>query len=224
MAEPEVKAAPQQAGFSPGKLAEFLKLNETTGEIITPENKRAVIITGDLWKALTRVVSQRLAAEFDDVLYSAGLAWGAQAYAEFNKGVSDSQKTLYHTRNMGLGDFKEQFNTYLTRHGWGRFDIYQKYELIFIDLFSSAFPKMVDQHDVMTCSLMAGFFSGFFTELIGVDLSCIELRCAAIGAEKCTFLVADSAITTSVRKWLTKGRAFDEIVEAIATKEYQTKR
>jgi len=218
MAEPEVKAAEQEM------LAGFLKSNETTGEINTADNKRAVIITRDLWKALTDAASERLAAEFDDVLYSAGLAWGAHAYAEFNKGVSSSQKTLYHIRNMGLSDFKQQFNTYLTCHGWGRFDIYQKHEIIFVDLFSSAFPEMVERHDAMTCSLMAGFFSGFFTELIGVELSCIELRCAGAGAEKCTFLVADSGITSSVRKWLIKGRTSDEIVEAIAAKEYQGKK
>ncbi len=222
MAQTDVNAA--GVPLSEGNLPEFLRSDEENGEIVTEEKKRAVIITGDLWKALTDAVSEKLAAGFDDVLYSAGFAWGEQAYLAFDKGIASSQKTLYHTRNMGLGDFKDQFNTYLTRHGWGRFDIYQKFELIFIDLFSSALPKMAERHDDMTCSLMAGFFAGFFTELIGVELSCVELRCAAVGAEKCTFLVADSTITASVRKWLTKGREFDDIVEAIAAKEYQGKK
>lgn len=217
-------AQPDLSTEHPGMLEGLLKSNEQTGEIHTADNKRAVITTGEFWTALSDALSQRLAAEVDDVLYAAGLSWGSHAYQEFHQNVSSSQKTLYHARNMGLSDFKEEFNTYLTRRGWGRFDIYQKYDFIFIDLFSSAFPDLAGRTDAMSCSLMAGFFAGFFTELIGVEFSCMELRCRALTGEKCTFLVADSAIITSVRKWLAKGRSFDEIVEDIAAKEYQAKK
>jgi predicted hydrocarbon binding protein len=218
MAEPDVKDA------HPVERASFLKRDETAGEIRTANNKRAVIITGDLWKALTNSLTERLGEAFDEALYTAGQTWGADAFAEFAEKVSASEKTIYHTRNMGLEDFKEAFNDYLIRHGWGRFDIYQKYDLIFVDLFSSAYPEMVGAREAMACSLMAGFFGGFFTGLTGVELSCIELRCRAAGAEKCTFVLADSAITASVRKWLARGRSFDDIVAAIGSKEYQGKR
>jgi predicted hydrocarbon binding protein len=218
MAQPEVK------GIENAEVARFRKGDRTTGELRTPNDKRAVVMTADLWKALSDSLSERLAGEFDEVLFTAGRTWGAQAFSEFTERVSASQKTLYHTRNMGLSDFKQEFNEYLVRHGWGRFDIYEKYDLIFVDLFSSAFAEMLTQRDVMTCSLMAGFFSGFFSDLTGVELSCIELRCAALGANKCTFVVGDSALTVSVRKWLSKGREFDEIVAAIGAKEYQAKK
>ena len=206
------------------KVARFLDPDEMTGEIRTTEKKRAVVVTADFWRALIGSMEERLSAEFDDVLYSAGQRWGTHTYSEFAKEVSSSQKTLYHTRNMGLSDFKDQFNAYLIRHGWGRFDIYEKYDLIFVDLLHSVFPEMEERSETMTCSLMAGFFAGFFAELIGVELSCIELRCASTGAEKCTFVVADSSLTVSVRKWLSKGRSFEEIVEAIGAREYQGKR
>jgi len=211
-------------GVYEGELVRFLKSDETTGEVRTADGKRAVLVTGVLWKSLTDSLEGKLAGEFDEVLFTAGRAWGTHAYATFAEGVSASRKSLYHTRNMGLSDFKQQFNTYLTRHGWGRFDIYEKYDLIFIDLFSSPLPEMTERREMGACSLMAGFFSGFFTELIGVELSCIELRCAASGVDKCTFLVADSSITASVRKWLSKGRGFDDIVAAIGAKEYLGKK
>ncbi len=217
MAEAEVKGAEKV------ELAGFLKRNETTGELRTADNKRAVVITADLWGALTDSLEERL-SQLDDVLYSAGHAWGAGAFTEFSEQVSTTQKTLYHTRNMSLSDFKQEFNDYLVRHGWGRFDIYEKYDLIFIDLFSSAFPGMLGKGEAMICSLMSGFFSGFFTGLTGVGLSCIELRCAATGAEKCSFVVGDSSLTDSVRKWQSKGRSFEEITEAIGAKEYQGKK
>jgi predicted hydrocarbon binding protein len=218
MAEPEVKDIQEEGAVG------FLHRDQTTGELRNASNKRAVVMTVDLWKALTNSLEERLSGEFDEVLYSAGRAWGAAAFAEFTQKVSASQRTLYHTRNMGLSDFKQAFNDYLIRHGWGRFDIYEKYDLIFADLFASAFPEMLRDRGVMTCSLMAGFFSGFFSDLTGVDLSCIELRCAALGTEKCTFVMGDSALTASVRKWLSKGRSFDEIVAAIGAKEYQAKK
>lgn len=218
MAQPDVKGAQQASPVA------FLKPDEPAGQIRTADDKRAVVMTAVLWKALTDSLEGKLAAESDDVLYAAGRSWGMQSYAKFAEEMGASRKALYHTRNMGLSDFKDQFNTYLVRHGWGRFDIYEKYDLIFIDLFSSPIPEMAQKREAMTCSLMAGFFSGFFTELIGVDFSCIELQCAALGANKCTFVVADSAITGSVRKWLSKGRSFEEIVAAIGTKEYQGKK
>ncbi len=211
-------------GVVEGELAGFLKSNETTGEVRTADGRRAVLVTGVLWKALTDSLEGRLAAEFVEVFYTAGHAWGTHAYSTFAEGVSTSRKALYHTRNMGLSDFKQQFNTYLMRRGWGRFDIYEKYDLIFIDLFSSPLPEMTERREMSACSLMAGFFSGFFTELTGVELSCAELRCAGTGADKCTFIVADSSITASVKKWLAKGRGFDDIVGAIGAKEYLGKK
>ncbi|NQT84050.1 hypothetical protein HQ563_13575 [bacterium] len=218
MAEPEVKDTQEI------EMAGFLRRDETTGELRTADDRRAVVMTGELWRALTDSLSDRLAGEFDEALYAAGRIWGGGAFAEFAKKVSAAQKSLYHTRNMGLSDFKQEFNDYLVRHGWGRFDIYDKYELIFIDLSSSAYAEMLGEREAMTCSLMAGFFSGFFSDLTGVELSCIELQCAALRAEKCTFVVGDSALTASVRKWLSKGRSFDEIVAAIGAKEYQGKK
>jgi len=218
MADAEVK------GSQKVDMAGFLRRDETTGELRTVNDKRAVVMTGDLWKALTESLSERLAGEFDEALYSAGQRWGTGAFTEFTEKVAAAQKTLYHTRNMSLSDFKEEFNRYLVRHGWGRFDIYEKHELIFVDLFSSAYPEMLGERAGMTCSLMAGFFSGFFSDLTAVDLSCIELRCTAMGADKCTFVVGDSALTGSVRKWLSKGRSFEEVVAAIGAKEYQGKK
>jgi predicted hydrocarbon binding protein len=218
MAEGEVKGVGQES------LKGFLKLNAAAGEVRTADNKRVIVVTGELWNALSNSLAQRLSGELDDALYSAGQAWGSAAFSEFSEKVTTSQRTLYHTRNMSLGDFKQEFDSYLVMHGWGRFDIYEKYDLIFIDLMSSAQPELMGRQGTMTCSLMAGFFSGFFSELTGVELGCIELRCAATGAEKCTFVVADSAITASARKWLAKGRSFDEIVAAIGEKEYQGKK
>ncbi len=217
MTEAEVKGAKEE------ELAGFLRRNESAGEIQTANNKRAVIMTGSLWKALADSLEERLGGDFDEALYAAGQTWGAGAFAEFAEKVSADQKTLYHTRNAP-NHFKQEFNDYLIRHGWGRFDIYEKQEIIFVDLFSSDYPEMLGRHDAMTCSLMAGFFSGFFSDLTGVDLSCIELRCVAAGAEKCTFVVSDSALTSSVRKWLSKGKTFDEIVAAIGEREYQGKK
>ena len=218
MAEAEVKGAQEE------ELAGFLRRNESAGEIRTANNKRAVIMTGSLWKALADSLEERLGGDFDEALYAAGQTWGAGAFAEFDEKVCAADKTLYLARKMPLSNFKQEFNNYLVRHGWGRFDIRKEYDLIFIDLFSSAYPEMLGRRDAMTCSLMAGFFSGFFSDLGGVDLSCIELQCVATGADKCTFVVSDSGLTSSVRKWLSKGKSFDEIVAAIAAKEYQGKK
>ncbi len=217
MAEPEGRGVQQEE-------SQFLQRDPARGEIRNASDKRAVVMTADLWKALTSALEERLGGEFDEVFYAGGRAWGSGAFTEFTERVSASQKNLYHTRNMNLGDFKQEFNNYLVRHGWGRFDIHEKYDLIFVELVSSAFPEMLHERGVMTCSLMAGFFSGFFSELTGVDLSCIELQCAALGSEKCTFVLGDSGLTASVRKWLSKGRSFDEIVAAISAKEYQAKK
>jgi len=218
MAQPDAEGIPSAAP------AGFLKRDQTTGEVRTANDKRAVIVTGDLLKALNDSLTQRLAEQYDEVLYSAGRTWGTGAFPEFAQKVSAAHKSLYHTRNMSLSDFKQEFNSYLAGHGWGRFDISEKYDLIFVDLLSSAYPEMLGKGGAMTCSLMAGFFAGFFSELIGVELGCIELRCAAAGADKCTFVVADSAVTSSVRKWMSRGRSFDEIVAAIGAKEYQGKK
>jgi len=83
---------------------------------------------------------------------------------------------------------------------------------------------MQQNPEAMACSLMAGFFSGFFSGLTGIELSCLELRCAAAGAEKCTFVLADSSVTGSISKWLSRGRSFEEIIAAIEKKEYQGKK
>jgi predicted hydrocarbon binding protein len=212
MAEAEVKDA-DPAGLT-GQ-------DKGTGVIRAAGGKRAVVVTGALWKALTDSLAERLADELDTVLYSAGHAWGAEVFADFAEKVCAAEPTLYDPKNMPQDRFQREFNDYLAQHGWGRFDMREKYDLVLVELVSSAFPEMQGKGKAMTCSLMAGFFSGFFTGLTGIELGCLEVQCAAGGAEKCTFVLAESPLTDSIHRALSKGRTFDEIVADMAGRQGQ---
>lgn len=201
----------------------YLSSNATTGEIRTTRDARAVILTAETFLALADAVRDRLGDEVGDVLYGAGHTWGRRRFDEFTTETEQAGEVLYHTRNMGIEQFKDQFNDVLVRGGWGTFTIEERFEVVLVHVSNSAFHEMVSSSDRRYSDFFAGFLAGFFSELIGVRLDAVQIAGFGDAQEPCTFLLADEAIVAPTRLWLDSGKSCEEVLDLIQAREYETK-
>jgi predicted hydrocarbon binding protein len=201
----------------------YLTVDPETGEVRTGSGERIAVVSADLFGALCDAIHDKVGEEVRDVLYNAGVEWGRREYRKFKGDVEAEGNILYHLRNMGLNEFRTRFNDLLTRGGWGEFDIEQKHDFVIIHLYNSAYAEMVTQHNLMYNDLPAGFFAGFFSELIGVDFDSVEMSFVKENLEG-IYLLADESVAMTVRRWLESGRSYDQILRSLEKKEYRKRR
>ncbi len=201
----------------------YLTMDADTGEIRMASGERAGIIESGLFGAMCDAIHDKLGEEVRDVLYTAGVEWGRREFYKFKAEVEGDNKILYHLRNMPMNDFKVRFNEILTRCGWGEFDIEEQHDFVFIHLHNSAYGEMVTQHNLMYNDLFAGFFAGFFAELIGVDFDSVEVHFSKENLEG-IYLLADESVVMTVRKWISDGKTYDQILRSLEKREYKKKR
>ena len=199
---------------------QYLTSNAETGEIRTTQNKRAAIVTDDFLTSINDTIRERVGDDIKELYYNAGKNWSKREFQNFKDQFAQTEPYLYSLRNMNLNSFKVRFNENLLRSGWGTFDIYEKYDLIFINLVKPAYVEMFGKRS--DCStLFAGYFAAFFTELIGVEFDCVELPPDTDEQDKSVYLLGDESIVNSVKNWIDKGKSYDEILNSLENREYE---
>jgi len=199
----------------------FLSSNATTGEIRNKHDARVVLLTADTLLALVDAVRERLGAEVGGLLYGAGQTWGRRSFAEFAGEAEQPGQVLYHVRNMGIEQFKDRFNDLLVTSGWGTFTIEERFETVLVHVNNSAFHEMVSSTDQSYTDLFSGFLAGFFSELIGVELSAVQICGFGNALDACSFLLADEAIVATVRRWIQDGKSCDQVLEMLQSGHHQ---
>jgi len=107
--------------------------------------------------------------------------------------------------------------------GWGNWEVDmsdQKNGFMFINIFDSAVARTLGNVGKPVCHLYAGLFSGFFTNLIGKDLGCIELQCYAMGETYCKFLLGKKDRIDAASFWHNEGATTRDIEKKLHNGEY----
>ena len=201
----------------------YLSTNAATGEIRTKRNARVVLLTADTLLALADAMHERLGDDVGELLYQAGQAWGRDCFSEFAADAEQPGEVLYHIRNMGLEHFQDRFNDLLVRSGWGTFSIEERFETVLLHVNNSAFHEMVSSNNRSYTGFFSGFLAGFFSELIGVDLSAAQIGGFDEDSEPSMFLLADEAIVAPVRAWVEAGKGPGEVLELLQAGEHNNK-
>lgn len=98
--------------------------------------------------------------------------------------------------------------------GWGlaEFDLRRAAQkLVRVDVANSAAARAAGQVARPACHLYAGLFAGAFRAMTGRDLACVEVQCAAAGADGCRFLVTTIARARTALDARNAGTSADEI-------------
>ena len=159
-------------------LKRLLDIDEEKG-VINALDREILIISRDTFSMLMNSVYDVLGTGASSVLYQAGRKMGRN-FAKINMKISNN-------------DPEKAWNNIKTRDtcsGWG---IYRLEKISFGE--KRAYVKTKNNIMYKTglkirCDLLAGYFSGIFTELFGVDVICIEKKCAKFeSCEWCEFVI-----------------------------------
>ena len=160
-------------------LKKTLSVDKKRG-IVGALGREILLISRDTFSMLISSIYDVLGTGASSVLYQAGKRIGRN-FAKINMKVSDN-------------DPEKAWNNIKTRDatsGWG---IYKLEKISFDE--KKAYIKTKNNIIYRTglkirCDLLAGYFSGIFSEIFGDDVICIEKKCAKFeNGEWCEFMIA----------------------------------
>ena len=139
---------------------------------------RVIIMRGGTFVDLQKNVEAVLGEEADALLYEAGIRAGA----------SSAQILL---EKWGREDFMKRWAEFYGSRGCGWFKL-EEAEINperggVIKLSSSFIAEGYGRSEKPVCHFLCGFLVGVFQELLGVKLTCEEIRCAATRESYCEF-------------------------------------
>jgi predicted hydrocarbon binding protein len=154
------------------------------------------------------------------IMYSIGCDWGKRDSRVFEKWFE--QEFDRGIRQANLLFLLETWWWPFTTQGWGRWEVDmgdRKQGFIFINLFDSAVARSLGDVGKPVCYLYAGLFSGFFTELVKKQLSCIEIQCYSMGETYCKFLMGGQDRIDAASFWLNEGATATDIEKRLRSGE-----
>lgn len=195
----------------------FFTFDLQAGTMQTRAGFRAFLADGSLLAGLQQAL-ERLPGEVSaPILYATGRHWGRHEMTAFVPLLENAcQRKL---PEMGAAFFLEQWWEPLRLAGWGCWHLemeWRRQGMIFIDLRQSATVAAHTLNDRSSCHLYAGLYAGVFSFLTNMDLSGLELECAATGSEFCKFMVGTENRIRAAELLLREGAAAATILERLS--------
>jgi len=216
---PGARVVPEQSLMRGNFFAEstYLKTDIVKGTTHNRAGTRIVCLTADFLHGLRRAVGDECGPAADLVFKSCGKKWGALFAKRFEQEMSDFYGRPLQDFMLAL--FQACLSELFSHHGWGKptLDL-SKHErgLIVIEVKEPIYADLVGKADQPVDTLLAGIFAGFFSQLSGQDLGCVQTECKACGADASRFVLALSQRLTPVPAWVQNGKGHEEILGQLA--------
>ena len=97
--------------------------------------------------------------------------------------------------NFGVEKNKELdlVNTFFTASGWGNIqniDVQQESKKAIVVLENSPFAvALKGKTQIQADTFLRGSLAGIFSKIFSEDVDCVEVECAALGGERCKFII-----------------------------------
>lgn len=177
---------------------------------------RLCALSSDFLIGLRRAITEECGSAAELVFKTCGTKWGRLYARRFEKELSE-----FYGRPLAeftMATFMACLVELFSHHGWGKLrldlDRYDK-GLLLVELDNAIMAGLVQTAEQPVDTLFAGIFAGFFAELTGQDLDCVQTTCAACGAPTSRFIIGLRTRLESVPGWLQEGQSHDVIVTAL---------
>lgn len=170
---------------------EFFQVDSAAGIVSNVYGQRVLRVTDNFLRSLTSALKLEAPERADQVLYQIGRSWGAAIMREFAGRAEQEWEVEFDKLSMGV--MLESWWWPLRAAGWGtwHYDFGKaRAGIVLIDVDHSATASAAGRIGEFACPLYAGLFAATFGHLAHRELGAIEIRCAARGDERCSFLVA----------------------------------
>lgn len=195
---------------------DFFQFDPDEGTIVDWNDRQNILATEDFILGLVNGLEEEVGEASAVTMYTIGCEWGQKDAFFFEKWFE--QEYGQPMRQSNLMFLLETWWWPFTAQGWGRWEVDlsdRKQGFMFINLFDSAVARTMGDVGKPVCFLYAGLFSGFFTEMVKKQLSCIEIQCYSMGENYCKFLVAAQERIDAAAFWLNEGATAKDIEQRL---------
>jgi uncharacterized protein len=194
----------------------YIQSDLELGLIENRSGGRLLAIPDTLIKALYAGLEQETGLASRMVLFNCGNWWGRNFY----KRLSD-ELTSHYRQSFGdlpMAEFIQALQQCWTTHGWGRFELDQRYQaqgLLRVSTWNSPFAAQAPIMDRPVCFLDAGIFAAFFGQLAGRELGCVQISCESLGSDCNRFVVGLASRLEPVEEMLDQKLDHEAIFQAL---------
>ncbi len=213
-------------------IAELLKKEPLTGSLYASDTyvkgevefgllesrmgSRMVALPDTLLKAIDTVLDEEIGRAKYMVKSKCGHWWGKSFYRRFNSEMSE----YYHKSltNMPMIEFLQCLRQCWKTYGWGTIDLdadaYQQGFLV-IRIWNAYSVQGKTQDSPPACAMESGFLEGFFSQLTGQDLVCVQTACESRGDACNTFILGLQDRVKVAATLLEEGYKHETILERL---------
>jgi uncharacterized protein len=191
---------------------EFFRFDPERGTLVDWNGSQNFLTSEDFILGLIEGLEEEVGEASAAVMYTVGCEWGKRDSFVFEKWFE--QEYGRSMRQVNLMFLLETWWWPYISQGWGRWEVDlsdRQNGFMLINLFDSAMARTLGDVGKPACHLYAGLFSGFFTELVKKQLSCIEVQCYSMGENYCKFLVGGQDRVNAAAFWLSEGATAKDI-------------
>ncbi|MGK7909481.1 MAG: V4R domain-containing protein [Synechococcus sp.] len=188
------------------------------GTIATRSGDRLLALSDLCLQGIVDGIEEELGEASQQVLWSCGRWWGKNFFRRFAREMGE-----YHGKSLAeleMVNFLQSWKHCWKAHGWGKVELdsqYREQGLMVIRTWQSSFAQASVRRDRPSCSVEAGFFSAFFTQLSGESLHCVQTTCESMGSPCNTYLVGNELRLEVAEAAVRAGESHAEIVSRLFT-------
>lgn len=192
----------------------YLKYDIAEGTIHSRRGTRICALTTDFLIGLRKAIIDECGGAAEEVMISCGVRWGRAFARRFSRDLEDHFESRID--ELTVATLESCAVEAFSHHGFGKLDIdWSRHDigLILVSIGTPIYGDLLGQADQPVDSVLSGVLAGFFSELTGEDLGCIQTQCVACGDAESRFVIGLSGRLDLIPE----GTSHDKVVEHLAT-------
>jgi predicted hydrocarbon binding protein len=196
----------------------YIQGDYESGLIENREGARLLSIPEVMIQGLYSALEDELGPAGSLVLFKWGVRWGKSFYRRFVEELSD----CYHKpiAELEMVEFLQCFKQCWKTHGWGKLELeldYFQHGFLVVKTWNSMFAKLAAADKRPSCFPEAGILSGFFSQLTGRELHCVQTSCESMGATGNIFILGLPERLKVTDAWIKEKQDHEMIINRLCT-------
>lgn len=183
------------------------------------ENRRGdrlLALPDALMKSIISGLNQETGQATKYVLRNCGLWWGKNFYARFCEELGEYYQQG--VADLSMIEFVKALQECWRTHGWGLLTVntdYQTKGFLVIEVENSPFTIHTIQPNQPSGALECGVLQAFFSQLTGRDLTCVQISCESLNADRNRFVLGLESRLEAAEALVQEGQPHTAIMQML---------
>lgn len=174
---------------------------------------RICTLTSDFMLGLRNAMIHECGQAADEVFRTCGRRWGTQVAKRFRSEIGRYYARPFEDLSMAV--FDACLQQLFSHHGWGKVRVdysLQNKGVLSVVLANPIYGSLSTSTEPVGDPLMAGMLAGFFSEIGGEQLDCVQTETVAGETVEARYVVSLAARMLDAPRWLEQGKRHDAVV------------